>query len=271
MLGDNTHYDPATYINDSEENRDDKHLIGDRAQAGGPIPPISVSPDLQQARNTFMSANKGFMANEKSASDQPTYGRPIYIARLCLRILSLVLSLGVVGLVVSVMVRHAQTKDLIAVNPRTGLKYRVWPLDTNFVPSNLLLGAAAIASIGSLGLVIASFTKSVRRLTKIGAITTLCVSITATVLWIAATTYYKLWDSKKRTYFDLWSWACTHQTSFKTDGVDMAPLCLQMRVAWYIAVAVAAVEILAIGTCILALLKGRKTYQALGAEGLRFR
>lgn len=160
MLNDSTHYDPATYIHDPEENRDDKHLISDRAQAG-PVPPISVSPDLQQARNTFMSANKGLMANEKSSSDQPTYGRPIYIARLCLRILSLVLSLGVVGLVASVMVRHAQTKDLIAVNPQTGLKYRVWPLDTNFVPSNLLLGAASIASIGSLGLVIASFTKSV--------------------------------------------------------------------------------------------------------------
>ena len=160
MLGDSTHYDPATYINDPEENRDDKHLIGDRAQAG-PIPSISVSPDLQQARSTFMSANKGFMANEKSASDQPTYGRPIYIARLCLRILSLVLSLGVVGLVASVMARHAETKDLVVVNPRTGLEYRVWPLNTNYVPSNLLLGAASIASIGSLGLVIASFTKSV--------------------------------------------------------------------------------------------------------------
>ncbi|OBT64653.1 hypothetical protein VE03_05830 [Pseudogymnoascus sp. 23342-1-I1] len=270
MLNDSTHYDPATYINDPEESRDDKHLIGQRAQAG-PVPSISVTPDLQQARNTFMSANKGFMGNEKSASDQPTYGRPIYIARLCLRILSLVLSLGVVGLVASVMARHAQTKDLVVVNPQTGLNYRVWPLNTNYVPSNLLLGAASIASIGSLGLVIASFTKSVRRLTKIGAITTLCVSITATVLWIAATTYYKLWDSKKRTYFDLWSWTCTHQSNFKSNGVDMAPLCLQMRVAWYIAVGVAAVEILAIGTCILALLKGRKTYQSLGAEGSRFR
>lgn len=159
MLGGSTHYDPATYINDQEENRDDKHLIGDRAQASSI--PMSVSPDPQQARNTFMSANKGFMANEKSDSDQPTYGRPIYIARLCLRILSLVLSLGVVGLVASVMARHAQTKDLIVVNPRTGLEYRVWPLNTNYVPSNLLLGAASIASAGSLALVIASFTKSV--------------------------------------------------------------------------------------------------------------
>ncbi|KFY35152.1 hypothetical protein V494_06169 [Pseudogymnoascus sp. VKM F-4513 (FW-928)] len=269
-MGDSTHYDPATYINDPEESRDDKHLIGHRAQAG-PIQPLSVSPDLQQARTTFMSANKGgFMANERSSSDQPTYGRPIYIARLCLRIISLVLSLGVVGLVAAVMARHARTKDLIVVNPRTGLEYRVWPVNTNYVPSNLLLGAASIASIGSLGLVIASFTKSVRRLTKIGAITTLCVSITATVLWIAATTYYKLWDSNKRTYFDLWSWTCTHQTNFKSEGVDMAPLCLQMRVAWYIAVGVAAVEILAIGTCLLALFKGKKTYQALGGEGSRF-
>ncbi|KFY32106.1 hypothetical protein V493_00502 [Pseudogymnoascus sp. VKM F-4281 (FW-2241)] len=270
MLGDSTHYDPATYINDPEENQDDKHLIGNRAQAGH-NPSITVSPDIQQARNTFMSANKGFVGNDKSSSDQPTYGRPIYIARLCLRILSLVLSLGVVGLVASVMVRHAQTKDLIVVNPRTGLEYRVWPYNTNYAPSNLLLGAASVVSLGSLALVIASFTKSVRRLTKIGAVTTLCVSITATVLWIAATSYYKLWDSERRTYFDLWSWTCTHKRSFKADGVDMAPLCLQMRVAWYIAVALAGVEVLAIGTCLLALLKGKKTYQALGAEGSRFR
>jgi hypothetical protein len=53
-------------------------------------------------------------------------------------------------------------------------------------------------------------------------------------------------------------------------GIDLLTGYLQ-RVAWYIAVGVAAVEILAIGTCILALLKGRKTYQALGADGLRFR
>ncbi|KFY39422.1 hypothetical protein V495_05957 [Pseudogymnoascus sp. VKM F-4514 (FW-929)] len=269
MLGDSTHYDPATY-NDPEESRDDKHLIGNRGHAS-PVPPITVSPDLQQARTTFMSSNKGFMTNEKSSSDQPTFGRPIYIARLCLRILSLVLSLGVVGLVASVMARHAQTKDIRVTNPHTGLEYRVWPLNTNYIPSNLLLGAASIASLLSLGLVVASFTKSVRRLTKVGAISTLCVSITATVLWIAATTYFKLWDSKKKTWFDLWSWTCTHKSSFKANGVDMAPLCLQMRVAWYIAVAVAAVEILAIGTCILALVKGKKTYQALGAEGLRFR
>lgn len=54
------------------------------------------------------------------------------------------------------------------------------------------------------------------------------------------------------------------------DGLDFLTEYLQ-RVAWYIAVAVAAVEILAIGTCLLALVKGKKTYQALGAEGLRFR
>lgn len=69
----------------------------------------------------------------------------------------------------------------------------------------------------------------VRRLTKVGVIATLCVSTTATVLWIAATTYFKLWDAEKTTtYFDLWSWTCTHKTSFKENGFDMAPLCLEM-------------------------------------------
>lgn len=159
MLGDSTHYDPTTY-NDPEESRDDKHLIGARAQSSS-APPTSVSPDLQQARNTFMSTNRGYMANEKASSGQSTFGRPIYIARLCLRVLSLVLSLGVVGLIASVMARHAQTKDIRVMNPQTGLEYRVWPLNTDYVPSNLLLGAASIASLGSLVLVIASFTKSV--------------------------------------------------------------------------------------------------------------
>ena len=68
----------------------------------------------------------------------------------------------------------------------------------------------------------------VPRLTKVGAVATLCVSITATVLWIAAIAYFKLWDSNKKTYYDLWSWVCTHQSTFKGEGIDMTPLCLEM-------------------------------------------
>lgn len=156
MLNDSTYYDPATYINDPEESRDDKHLNGSRTHAS-PIPATSISANLQQAaRSTFISANKG-----SSKSGQATFGRPIYVTRLCLRILSLLLSLGVVGLIASVMARHAQTKDVQITDPQTGLRYYVWPVKTIYIPSNLLLGAASIASIASLGLVIASFNKSV--------------------------------------------------------------------------------------------------------------
>lgn len=54
------------------------------------------------------------------------------------------------------------------------------------------------------------------------------------------------------------------------NGLDLLTDYLQ-RVAWYIAVGVAAVEILAISTCLLALIKRKKTYQALGGEGSQFR
>jgi hypothetical protein len=194
-----------------------------------------------------MSGTKAGNGHSHSPRQAIPHDRAIYITRLCLRILSLLLSIAVIAVLAHVMATYARTKGLQVTNAATGLNYPVWPVDTNLTPSNLLLSAACVCAAASAALVIASASKNVgspssslvqgmgaddeqvRRLTDIGNISTLAVSITATLLWIAATVYFKLWDTK-RTAYDLWSWVCMHEdrNTFGFQELDMGPLCQEM-------------------------------------------
>ena len=49
-----------------------------------------------------------------------------------------------------------------------------------------------------------TFAVKVRRLTNLGNIVTLVVSGIAVILWVAATVYFKLWDTGKPFKYDLW-------------------------------------------------------------------
>jgi len=168
MLNDpNTAYDRALLNSSSSSNRP----ISAAHAPPSPLPSPRTSPDLHHARVSFMSGTKGGSGSGSSRIPRQAipHDRAIYITRLCLRILSLLLSIAVIAVLAHVMAAYARTKGLQATNPATGLTYPVWPVDTNLTPSNLLLGAACVCAAARGALVVASGSKNVSSSLFIGA------------------------------------------------------------------------------------------------------
>jgi hypothetical protein len=155
----------------------------------------------------------------KSAPDVREY-RGVYWARLVLRILSL-LTCGLISFSLIDAIRNYQRTKHVRNPFREGSgSFPVWPEQEGLklYPTYVLLGAAVVAGVFSLFLIIASFTKSVscffrmytsaltakqvRRMTKVGNISTIVVSSICLVLWVAVTAYYASWDTTE-TNWDL--------------------------------------------------------------------
>jgi hypothetical protein len=178
------YHDPA-----AESTSDNATLV-----SRGPSP----SHDLSGARESFLNP-----VPQKKAKPSG-HERAIYVIRLVLRILSLVSSVAILGVLLHVLIRYFKTRDLVDTERDTGIRLRVWPAGLKLWPTNLLLSAAAAATLLSFTLCMASFSKQIRRLTKRGHVFTLVVSAIGLVLWAAATIYFKLWDSKDMKGYDLW-------------------------------------------------------------------
>ncbi|KAH7355929.1 hypothetical protein BKA66DRAFT_429211 [Pyrenochaeta sp. MPI-SDFR-AT-0127] len=168
--------------------------------------------------------------------------RGIYRTRLILRILSLAVCISIITLLVDSVQSYKKTEHV--TNPfRAGSgSFPVWPEGLKLYPTFLLLAAAIFASIVSLLLVIASFLKSIRRMTTTGNITTIVISSVCLVVWIAVTAYYETWDSSE-TNWDLLSWTCTHQDpSYDYQSIDFSVFCTKMRFAFWAGVGLAGLE-----------------------------
>lgn len=154
---------PITMFNDLNTGYDRALLTSSSSpyHPPSPLPSPRTPPDLHHARISFMSGTKAGNGHPHSPRQAIPHDRAIYIARLCLRILSLLLSIAVIAVLAHVMATYARTKGLQVTNAATGLNYPVWPVETNLTPSNLLLGAACVCAAASAALVIASASKNV--------------------------------------------------------------------------------------------------------------
>ena len=115
-----------------------------------------------------------------------------------------------------------------------------------------------------------------RRLTKVGNITTLCLSIACCLLFALATAYFKLWDrsdtvaGKRHNWKDIWSWTCDKQDNkLYQDELDFEGLCLEMRFSWRAALFITIMELFAVLTCAYGVYVGSGRYRevAAGQEG----
>ncbi|KAM5347383.1 hypothetical protein ACJ41O_010388 [Fusarium nematophilum] len=136
-----------------------------------------------------------------------------------------------------------------------GVKVEVWASGLSVSPTLILLGAAATAAFPNLVLCIANFSKAVRHLTNLGNLSTVIVSTAAVVLWVVVGIWYKMDDMNSKKHYDMLSYICTrHQGSELASKVgNFGALCLHMRYAWWALVAVAALELIAIGTVVWAI------------------
>lgn len=158
--------------------------------------------------------------NRKSAPELREY-RSVYWLRLVLRVLSLLTCALICFSLIDSIRKFQKTKHVRNPFHEGSGSMPVWPEKEGLklYPTYVLLGAAVVAGAFSLALVVASFTKTVsstsimskdskltvfqvRRMTKVGNISTIVVSSVCLALWIAVTAYYGTWDTSE-TNWDL--------------------------------------------------------------------
>ncbi|KAF2265881.1 hypothetical protein CC78DRAFT_542850 [Lojkania enalia] len=168
--------------------------------------------------------------------------RGVYLTRLAIRYLTACTSVAIIGCLVDAIRNYKKTKNV--TNPyKSGQgRFPVWPEYLTLRPTYVLLGVAIVASATSIILCLASLSAAVRRMTKAGNIMTMIVSSIGLALWVAVTVYYGTWDTKE-TNRDLLSWTCKHSTpEYDYNNIDFKETCLEMRFAFWAAVALAVME-----------------------------
>ncbi|KAJ4319291.1 hypothetical protein N0V94_003983 [Neodidymelliopsis sp. IMI 364377] len=125
--------------------------------------------------------------------------RGVYWTRLVLRVLSLLVC-ALISFSLIDAIRSFQRTEHVRTPFLDGSgSFPVWPEKEGLklYPTYVLLGAAVVAGAFSLVLIIASFAKSVRRMTKVGNVSTVVISVICLGLWIGVTAYYGSWDTKE--------------------------------------------------------------------------
>ncbi|KAH6642510.1 hypothetical protein C7974DRAFT_103476 [Boeremia exigua] len=208
----------------------------------------------KSATESLLAENR----NEKltSAPELREY-RPVYWLRLVLRILSLLTCALICFSLIDAIRNYRSTKHVRNPFHEGSGSLPVWPEKEGLklYPTYVLLGAAIVAGALSFVLVIASFTKVVRRMTKVGNISTIVVSSICLVLWVAVTAYYGTWDTSE-TNWDLLSWTCTHR-NYEYQDIDFSETCTAMRFSFWAGVGLAGLEALNLGIFVIWWLRTR--------------
>ncbi|KAF1926621.1 uncharacterized protein M421DRAFT_211971 [Didymella exigua CBS 183.55] len=198
--------------------------------------------------------------NEKrqSAPEIRDY-RLVSWVRLILRVLSMSpCALILVSLIYAIR-NYRRTKHVRATFQDGSGSFPVWSKKEGLkmYPTYILLGAAAVAGVLNIVLVLAALTKAVRRTTKVSNISTMVMSSICLALWIAVTSYYGTWDSSE-TSWDLLSWTCANRDYGHKD-VDFGETCTEVRFAFWAGVGLAGLEAVNFAIFVIWWLKTRRT------------
>ncbi|KAJ4983354.1 hypothetical protein SVAN01_11139 [Stagonosporopsis vannaccii] len=185
--------------------------------------------------------------------------RPVYWLRLIIRILSLLTCSLICFSLIDAISSYRKTRAVRSPFREGTGSLPVWPEreGLKLYPTYVLLGAAVVAGTISLVLVIASFTKLVRRMTKVGNISTIVVSSLSLALWIAVTAWYGTWDTSE-THYDLLSWTCTHRNR-EYQEFDFNETCVETRFAFWAGVGLAGLEALNLAIFVIWWLRTRRS------------
>jgi hypothetical protein len=161
--------------------------------------------------------------NEKrqSAPEIRDY-RLVSWAHLILRIISMLTCALICMSLIDAIRNYQRTRHVRNTFQEGSGSFPVWPEreGLKMYPTYVFLGAAIVAGVFNIVLVLAALTKAVspsralvsgssmltsvqvRRMTKVGNISTMAVSAICLVLWVAVTAYYGTWDTSE-TNWDL--------------------------------------------------------------------
>ncbi|KIX02083.1 uncharacterized protein Z518_08022 [Rhinocladiella mackenziei CBS 650.93] len=191
--------------------------------------------------------------------------------RLVLRILSFLTSAAIVAVLAHAVSVYYSSKNMYMRDEKYDVELRVWPADLKMKPTLLLLGAASVATLMSAVLCAASISKTVRRITTVSTILTLITSVIAIGLWIAVAVLYKVDDLNENERYDMLSYTCARRHDATLDQAigDLGSMCYQMRYAWWAALAVGLLEIVAVGVFLYGLVATRRyrSYTQLDGNG----
>ncbi|KAF2128744.1 hypothetical protein P153DRAFT_367100 [Dothidotthia symphoricarpi CBS 119687] len=194
---------------------------------------------------------------ERSSAPDLRQYRGFHWTRLVLRVLSLSTCAAISVVLIDAIYTYNKTKHVR--NPYRGGSgtFPVWPKDLKLYPTYILLGAAAFAGVFSLLLVVASFTKKVRRMTQTGNVATVVISSVCLVVWVVVTAYYGTWDTSE-TNWDLLSWTCQHRNpEYRYQDINFGEICTEMRFAFWAGVGLAVMEAFNLAIFILWFIKTR--------------
>ncbi|PTB48330.1 hypothetical protein M431DRAFT_487773 [Trichoderma harzianum CBS 226.95] len=133
--------------------------------------------------------------------------------------------------------KYLKTQHMSVTDDRSGFKMRLWPSGLKSQPTLVLLGVSATATFLNLVLCTASFSSTVRHVTKVGNIATVIVSTIAIILWLTAGILYKVDDLNELEHYDMLSY---------------------MRYAWWAVIVVGVLELTALGTVVWAICTPKK-------------
>ncbi|KIW21666.1 hypothetical protein PV08_02246 [Exophiala spinifera] len=159
--------------------------------------------------------------------DRPPRAR-FQASRTVFRVLSLVLTITILGIQAYSLYLWLKTQHMTAKNKTTGFQTKIWAVvDTR--PTWVMIGVA----VGAVGIHFIAFGSlcGCCQSARSGAIYIWSVYLSSSLLlaaWIAALAYFRAIDSMgdKKTSWDIWSWSC-NKRSAKGDAVTWNALCVK--------------------------------------------
>ncbi|KAH8657717.1 hypothetical protein BX600DRAFT_552007 [Xylariales sp. PMI_506] len=202
-------------------------------------------------------------SSDHASGPQPSYQRflkspmreqsrwAVLVQRVC-RVLSVLVSLCIVGLLARVLSVYNSTKNYKVIMS-SGVLVSAWPFgnDRTMMPIYLLLGAAAAGFVFGLLVALWGLVRSKKHSGAAGSgAATAWLPVTLLGLFVAALTLYKLIDGANGAF----GWSCDHrdvETIYDDNELGLGRVCDDMNAAWDLGIVVASLELITLVVIIL--------------------
>ncbi|EPE26465.1 hypothetical protein GLAREA_02378 [Glarea lozoyensis ATCC 20868] len=224
-----------------------------------------ADPDLQESNQTLLSQSAHLPPSDNQAythisstnrllplsHEEPTFIRKprnqiSHVIRVTWRVLSLILSLTIIGFISHILYLHARSEHE-KFKYSSGLELPAWPDDNKLklYPTYLYLAAAIFAAaINFMALILVKF----KIFIKLRPLISIPSTFLASLLWLGAVVYFKSWDNKKdNSAYDIWTWTCSHknfEVSYGNKVLGFGRICGEMTYVYYAGVSIFSLEIL---------------------------
>ncbi|KAL6791493.1 hypothetical protein GGI42DRAFT_364855 [Trichoderma sp. SZMC 28013] len=192
-----------------------EHLRDEKASDRSPMLLPAIHTAYDPSASTPLAPPPLRNVNEKREVKRGRKARDPYLERivgrmrLVIRVFSLLFTASIMIVLGYAVAKYLKTQHMSVTDDRSGFKMRVWPSGLKSQPTLVLLGVSATATFLNLVLCTASFSSTVRHVTKVGNIATVIVSTIAIILWLTAGILYKVDDLNELEHYDMLSYIYT--------------------------------------------------------------